>query len=124
MARVARRIGLRDHAAERLPEDDRLHDPERLAQRPQVVAPLRERPGRRIAGHASPVAAMIEVDHLRDVGERVELGPEARMIEPRSAVHHDQRRLLAHRRTLGRKLRSGDVEKNALIADLHEHRRR
>ena len=41
---MARRIGDRDHAAERHTEHDRLLDAERLAERAHVVAPLRQRP--------------------------------------------------------------------------------
>lgn len=118
---MPRGVRLRHHAAERLPQNDRLFDPKRVAKRAHIVAPLRERPGLGIARNAPPIAAMVDVDHLRDVGERVERAAQARMIEPRPAMHDDEGRLLAHRGPVRRKLRPHDVEENALPAQVDEH---
>ena len=64
---------------------------------------------------------MIDVDHLRDVGERIERAAQARMIESRSAVHDDECRLLAQGGPVRRKLRPNDVEENTLPAQVDEH---
>src|SRR5437762_5947715 len=52
LSRVSRRIGLRYEAAERQAADDRLDDPERVAEPFHVVAPLGEVPRRRIVSLA------------------------------------------------------------------------
>ena len=69
MLGMARGVGDGDEAAERLPHDDRLLDLERAAELEHVVAPLRERPRLARLALAAAVAAMVDVDDLRDVGE-------------------------------------------------------
>jgi hypothetical protein len=73
MFRMPGGVGLRHHAAERLAEHDRLLDPKRVAERSDIVAPLSERPGSLIAGHTAPIAPVVDVNDLRDVGEPVEI---------------------------------------------------
>src|SRR5262245_6749462 len=122
MLRMPCRIRLRHHAAERLPEHNWFRYAKRIAEVADVVAPLRQRPRRRLAGHAAPVAAMVDVDNLRDIRETIEVGPKTGMIESGTAMQHDQRRLLAHLRTVDRKLGSNDVEEDALpVRKLNEH---
>ena len=70
MVRMARGVRQRDGPAERGPVHDRARDPERIAERVHVVAPLGQGPTLRRAGLATPVAAMIEEDDLRNVGDR------------------------------------------------------
>jgi hypothetical protein len=68
MIGVARGVCERDHAAERGPVDDRLRYLQRIAERPHVVAPLREVPVLVRVRVAAPIPAVIEIDDLRDVG--------------------------------------------------------
>src|SRR5262245_59450071 len=117
MARVLRDVGLRHHAAEGLAEHDRLLDAERRAKRAHVIAPLLQSPRRRIARHAASVAAVVDVDHLRDVGEAVEVRPETGMVEAWPAMHDDESRLLTHHRAVKSELRPDDVEEDLLIAE-------
>src|SRR5277367_4370490 len=70
MIRMAQRVGHRDVTAERHAHDDGPFYLERIAQGLHVIAPLREFPLRGVfAPIAAAVAAMIEVDDLRDVRE-------------------------------------------------------
>jgi hypothetical protein len=47
------------------------------------------------------MAAQVEIDDLRDVGEAAEEGPEGRVVEARPAVHQHQRGLVAQTRPSG-----------------------
>ena len=66
---MARGVGQRHHAAERCAEHDRVGDAERVAERAHVVAPLRQMPALPGTILASAIAAMIEIDDLRDIGQ-------------------------------------------------------
>ena len=118
---MARRVGLRHEAAERMPPHDRPLDAERIAQALHVVAPLRERPGALVVAAAAPVAAVVVVDHLRDVGETREGRLEQRMVEARSAMQQHQSRLLAQSRAVGHQTRTLDIEIEPDAIDLDEH---
>jgi len=56
------------------------------------------------------VAAVVVVDDLGEVGEGREQGLEPRVVETRAAVHQDQGRLLAHRRSVGNEPGAFDVD--------------
>jgi hypothetical protein len=62
-------IGQRDHAAERSAEHDWIGDAQRLAEGADIVAPLRQIPALPRAVLAAAVAAMVDVDDLRDIGQ-------------------------------------------------------
>ena len=70
MTRMPRRVCESDHGTERRAIYDGLLDAERVAERPYVVAPLRQVPGLRIFPTATAVAAMIEVYDLNAVSQR------------------------------------------------------
>src|SRR5436190_23669486 len=114
-------IGHGYHAAERNAEHDRMDDAERVAERPPVVTPLRQRPGLFRAGIAAAVAAMVEINDLCDVGEGRIGRLVERMIESWPAVQEQQRRLLAHRRAIGDELGALDIEEQAYAIDLNVH---
>ena len=118
---MAHGIGLRDHAAEALAEHDRLFDAEAIAECLHVVAPLVQGPGCGRARLAAAIAAVIDVEHLRDVGEVIEIRPHARMVEAGAAVHDDQRRLLDQARPVDTQFFADDVEEDALAVERHEH---
>ena len=59
---MTRGVRQRDGPAERRPVHDRALDPERVAERPHVVAPLGQGPRLLGPGLAAAVAAMIEID--------------------------------------------------------------
>ena len=80
-------------------------------------------PFRLIAAIAAPVAAMVEIDDLRDLREPREVGLEVRMVEARPAMQQDHRRHLAHLRAVGPQLRAFDIEEQANIANIYSHRR-
>ena len=120
---MPRRVRHRDHAAERVAEHDRLLDAERVAEVAHVVAPLGEVPLLGRAAIAAAVAAVVEVDELRRVGERRESGLVRRVIEAGTAVQQQQRRPLAHRGSVGDELRAVDVEEEPDVADLDVHGR-
>lgn len=82
----------RHHPAERLAHHDRLLDLESLAERRHVVAPLLEAPALARTRVAPPVAAMVEVDHLRNVREPGEEVPVAGMVDAGSPVGPPRRR--------------------------------
>jgi hypothetical protein len=67
MCRVAGGIAERDHAAEGSTEHDRTDDAERLAERSDVVAPLRQIPSLARPVLAAAIAAVVEIDDLGNV---------------------------------------------------------
>jgi len=71
---VSRRVRHRDHPAERVAEHHRLLDAERVAEGAHVVGPLCEVPLLGRAAIAATIAAVVEVDELRDIDERREGG--------------------------------------------------
>lgn len=110
------RIGLRHHAPERLAKHDRLLNPQRFAERMNVVTPLSQCPGRGVARNAASIPAVVEVDDLGNVGEHIEVAAQPGMIETWPTMQNDQCRLLAHPRTVGLKRRAHDVKEDRLIA--------
>ena len=65
--------------------------------------------------------SVVEVDHLMGVGEPVEPGPHAGVIEPGAPVQHQQRRSLGHARAIRRQFGSNHVEEEARAVDLDVH---
>jgi hypothetical protein len=83
---VARSGRKGDDAAERLSEDHRPFELERLAKLDEIQHPAVEVPLRRIVAVAPPLPAMVEQNELRDVGQRRERVRQPRVVEPRAAV--------------------------------------
>src|SRR6266446_2883409 len=100
MRRMTRGVGERDHAAERHTEHDRMSDPQNLAERPHIVTPLRQCPGFLWTGFAPAVAAMVQIDDLRDIRQRAIGGLVERVVEAWPAMEQKQCRLLPHGRTV------------------------
>ena len=122
MAGMARRIGLRDEAAEGGSEHDRLLDAERVAQRFQIVAPLRQRPAFARTVLAAPTAAMVVVDDLADVAELRERWLVNAVVRAGAAMDEDQCRLATHDGAVGNQGRALDVDKEANAVDVNMHR--
>ena len=79
-------------------EDDRPLDPERVAERADVVGACLEGPRGGIAPRRTTVAAQVEVDDLHPRREPGEPGLEVRVVEAaRPTVDQDQRRPFDHR---------------------------
>ena len=110
-----------DHAAERHAVDDRFGDPQRVAERDEIRGPLFEVPGGRVAAVAAPLAAVVVVHDLRDVGEARPVRLEPRMIEAGSAVQEDQRRLRAHRGPVGNETGAFDVDEQPAVTNRDAH---
>jgi hypothetical protein len=121
MIGMAGRIAHGDHAAERLAEHDRARDLERVAEGAHVVPPLIEVPALRLAAIAAAVAAVVQVDHLRGVGELGEERLEARVVEAGSPVQQQQRRSLAHQGPIGQEPGPLHVEEQPHVVYLHAH---
>ncbi len=84
---MAQRISHRDVATEGHAHDDWPFYLQRVAQRLHVISPLREFPsGGVVAPVAAAVAAMVEINDLRDAGEARVGGLEDGMIGARTAV--------------------------------------
>ena len=87
---VARQITLRHEAAEALPQHHRLDDAQRVAQPHDVVGEGVQRPLGRGPAVAAAVAAVVDIDHLRHVGQAAEDGLEAAVVVARAAVQQQQ----------------------------------
>ena len=83
-------VGEGDHAAERCAKDDRSDDAEVVAKRAHVIAPLRQVPALARSVLAAPVAAMIEIDDLRGIGQRRVGRTIDGVIGTRTSVQHQQ----------------------------------
>ena len=66
---MASRIGQRDHAAKRGAVHDRIDDTERVAEGANIIAPLRQVPAFSRAILAAPIATVVEIDDLGDIGQ-------------------------------------------------------
>ena len=66
---------------------------------------------------------MVEIDDLRDLGQRREVGFEFRMVEAGAAVQEDDGRHLAHHRAVGPQLRAFHIEEQSDIANIYAHAR-
>jgi hypothetical protein len=118
---MARGVGQRHHAAEGCAEHDRRGDAERIAKCAHVVAPLRQMPAFPWPILASAIAAMIEVDDLRDIGQGGVGGLVDRMVEAGTAMKQEQGRPLAHGGAFGHKLRALDIEEQPDAVHGHVH---
>ena len=121
MGRMARGVREGHRAAERGAVDDRMRDPERVAECADVVGPPRQGPGLRRAEIAAAVAAMVEEDDLGDVGQRGERGLVDRVIQARAAVEQEERRLLPHHGAVGHEARAFHVEEEPHPVDDDAH---
>ena len=83
---MAGRVGLRHEAAEGVAQHDRPDDPERVAECPDVIAPLRQIPGFGIGVSAAAVATVVKIDELRHVAQRPEGWLEHAVVAARAAV--------------------------------------
>ena len=70
---MARRVNHQHHAAKRCAVGNRLHDPQRITKRHQIIRPLRQRPKLRRTIIAATVATMIKINHLRHIAQRGEV---------------------------------------------------
>ena len=91
------RVGQGDVPAEAAAEHDRLVQPERVTQPPQVIGPGPHVPGPGAAAVAAAVAAQVEVQHLEIGGQRLQRGLHRHVVQAGAAVHGHQDRPL-HRR--------------------------
>ena len=119
--RMARRVGHRDHAAERGSQHDRIDDAERIAEGADVVAPLRERPALPRPVLAAAVAAMIEIDDLGDVRQGRIGRAVDRMVGAGTAMQQQQCRLFPHDGPVGHELRALDIEEQPYPVHRHVH---
>src|SRR5689334_22255860 len=121
MVGVARCIGLCNEASEGIAEHHRPLNAEDFAKGADVVRPLIKRPQRWIATFAATVAAMVEIDELRDFCERSEAWLEHRMVEAGAAVQQEQRRLLPQTRSIHRQLFAIHIEEQPYPVDRDVH---
>jgi hypothetical protein len=101
-----------DYAAERLSEDHRPFELERLAELDDVLHPAVEIPLCSIVAVAPPLPTVIEQNELRDIGQRRERVREPRVVEAGAAVQKQQRRPLAHGWTVRDELRADHLEED------------
>ena len=94
-------VALRDEAAERLAEHDRLLDAEGIAEAHDVVGKGVERPLLGRAPVAAAMAAMVVVDDLRDVGQARERRFEAGVVVAGAAVEENESGLFSEVRAIG-----------------------
>ena len=118
---MAGRVGERHHAAKGRAEDDGPLYLQRIAESPDIVAPLRQGPAFARPALAPAVAAVIEVHNLDHVGELREAGLVPRVIHSRAAMEKQEGWLLAHRGEVGRELLTLDIEEQPYPIDLHVH---
>ncbi len=64
---------------------------------------------------------MVEINHLRDIGQRAVAGLESRVVATGSPVQQQDSGNLAHRGAIGAKLGALDVEEQLDIANLDAH---
>ena len=63
-----------------------------------------------IAARRTALPAMVEIDELHTLAERIEAGLQIGMVAAGAAMDDEGRRLLAHARTIGDQTRAFDVE--------------
>lgn len=122
VAGVPRPVQEDDRAAQRVAEDDRPRDADRVAEGAHVVGARLEAPPRGVAPVGAAVPAQIEVDDLRVVGEPGEGGLEVRVVVgsgPPVNQHHG--RPLPHRDAVRYERRTLDVEPQTDSVDLYPH---
>ena len=121
MSRMARRVGQRNHAAERCAEHDRAFDADHIAEGAHVVAPLRQVPALARTILASAIAAVVQIDDLRDVGQTGIGGFVDRVVGAGAAVKHQQGRVFPHEGAIRDELSALDVEEQPDSVDEHIH---
>jgi hypothetical protein len=127
VCRVARQVTLRDEAAEALAEHDGFLDAESFAELHHVVGEGVQRPLGRGAPVAAAVAAVVDIDDLRHVGQAAEQRLEAAVVVARAAMQQHERGLLTQLRAVGHEAGAFDVDKEAhagFDGDEHGFRKR
>jgi hypothetical protein len=122
MRRMASGISQRDHAAERGAKDDRIGDPQGVAERPHVVTSLRQTPAFSRPVLAAAIAAVVEIDDLGNIGQGRLSRPVDRVIRTRTAVKHQQGWFFPHDGTVGDEFCALDVEEQTKPVHGHMHR--
>ena len=111
-----------DEPAHRMAQDDRPRDPERVAERADIVGAHLEGPVRGIVAARPTVVAQVEVDDLGELGQprrvRLEVGV---VVAARPAVETDDGRPLAHPRAVGDERRPLDIEPEVRPVDRDPH---
>lgn len=120
---VTQRVVECNEAAERRAEDDRPLDPEHVAERPEIVRPMIERPPLTWTRFAATVSPLVVVDELSEIGQRCLDLLEGCVVHARATVDQDDRRPLTHRHPVGDELRPIYIDKQPNIADGDEHGR-
>ena len=88
VARMPDGVGLRDHAPEGVADDDRLLDPQGVAEAPHVVPPLGQGPEGGIAAITPAAAPMIIDHHLGDIGQGLHHVPHVAVVGGPSVQRH------------------------------------
>jgi hypothetical protein len=121
MTRMARGVRQRDHAAERGAKHDWTGNSQSVAERPDVIAPLRQIPALARTILAAAIAAMVEIDDLGDIGQARIGWPVDRVVGAGSAMQHEQCRLFPHHGTVRDQPCALDVEEQPHAVDEHIH---
>ena len=108
--RVANGVGKRNHAAIRRAEQHDLVETEMVAQRFQIFDIVFEGVGRAISPARATLSAMVDVDQLHLVRERIERRLVVAMVTAGSAVQHERDRLFDHAWTIGNESGAVHVE--------------
>src|SRR6266852_5903206 len=119
---MAGRVRKRDESSKRPSQHYRLFDFEGVAETVNVVAPGFQIQSVGSTPIAAAIAAMVQVNELRDLGQHRKVGLENRMIEARAAMEQDNSGHLAHSRTVGPQPGAFDIEKEPAITNIHTHR--
>ena len=100
---------------------NRLLDAQRLAEATHIVTPLRQVPVCGITVFAAAVATVVEVDHLRDVGQAGEDRLEQAVVETGTPMQQEYRRPLAHGVAVRHQTEALDIEIEAYAIDADMH---
>ena len=88
----------RDDRAERVAEQCEAVEPKRLGEQVDIAREDLQAESRRVDALAPPLSALVDVEDAELLAERVEPRPQVDVVEPSTAVEHDEREpLVAHR---------------------------
>src|ERR1035437_1790903 len=107
---MARGVSQRDHAAKRGAQNDRTSDAHGIAERPHVIAPLRQIPAFPRTILASTVTSMVQIDDLSDISRSGVCRPVDRVVGAGATMKHEQCRLFPHGGTVWGQLAALNVE--------------
>ena len=122
MAGMPGGIGHGDNSAERRAIDDGSDDTQGIAERPDVIGPLIERPELFRTSIAPTVSPVIQIDHLSHLGQRRKRRLVARVVGAGATMQQQQQRWrFGHDIAGGTQSKPLDVEEevNAVDEDLH-----